>query len=67
MSTSTSERPVASICALVTMVNTDPVDSSSGRLQNVALQHFARPDLWIRIYNWLFGLLGLSVGRILQS
>ena len=61
------KRWVASIRILVTMVNTDPVDSSSGRLQNVALRHFARPDLWIRICNWLFGLLDLSIGRIFQS
>jgi hypothetical protein len=67
MITSTSERPVASIHMLVTMVNTDPVVRSSGRLQNVALHHFARPDLWLRIYNWLFVMLDLSVARILQS
>ena len=67
MITSTSERPVASICILVTMVYTDPVVRSSGRLKNVALHHFARPDLWIRICNWLFGPLGLSVARILPS
>ena len=67
MVTSTSERPVASIRILVTMVNTDPVGTSNGRLQNVALHHFARPNLWIRICNWLFELLDLSVARILQS
>jgi len=45
MVTSTSERPVASIHISVTTVNTDPVVRSSGRLQNVALHHFAIPDL----------------------